>query len=162
MSFSEAVMIDSEDAKSGYLGSSQAFMKISIKPTLLAMALISLFTAPGLAVDVRFSDSDDGKGKCWQGWCHIECNMNCNWIRINTMEGNIIQYSSTSLHPESREIRWAPIYEYVVDCKNKAYRSLNQEEWKVPVKTSGVESQLNFLCSESYKYDVINIQMNRS
>ncbi|WP_206749789.1 hypothetical protein [Synechococcus sp. UW179A] len=153
-------MIDSEDVKSGDLGSSQACLNIAIKPTLLATALISLITAPGLAVDVRFSDSDDGKGRCWQGWCHVECNMNCNWIRINTMEGDIIQYSSTSLHPESREIRWAPIYEYEVDCKNKIHRSLNQEEWKKPVKTSGVESQLNFLCSESYKYDVINIQNN--
>ena len=154
-------MIDHEDAKSDDLDSRQACLKIAMKPTLVATALISLIAAPGLAVDVRFSDSNDGKGRCWQGWCLIECNMNCNWIRINTMEANIIQYSSTSLHPESREIRWAPIYEYEVDCNNKVHRPLDEEEWKVPVKTSGWESQLNFLCDENYEYDVINIQKNR-
>ena len=141
--------------------STQACLKIAIKPTLLATALISLIATPGFAVDVRFSDSDDGKGRCWQGWCLITCNMNCNWIRINTMNNETIQYSSTSLHPESRDIKWAPIYEYEVDCNNKVHRRLNEEEWKVPVKTSGRESQLNFLCNESYEYDVINIQMNR-
>ena len=87
-----------------------------MKPTLLATALISLITTPGLAVDVRFSDSDDGKGRYWQGRRLITCNKNCNWIRINTMNNEIIQYSSTSLHPESRDIKWAPIYEYEVDC----------------------------------------------
>ena len=127
-----------------------------MKPAIIAIAFATIMAEPGLALDVRFSDSSAGKGKCWQGWCLIDCNMNCNWIRINSIDGSNIQYSSTSIHPEQRKLQWAPLWEYEVNCESKLHKPADSKEWTIPVKTSRTEAHLDFLCNADYQYDIIN------
>lgn len=126
-----------------------------LKTTIIGLALSSLFVAPALSKDVRFADTEK---TCWEGWCLIECHWFCSWIKLNTIDNGIIQYSGTSLHPTSREEEYSPVYDYEVDCKRKLHRPAGKKEWKVPVESSGWEAQLAFLCSDQYKYDIINIK----
>lgn len=132
--------------------------KRPLRSILIGLAFFSFIAAPALAVDVRFADTEK---TCWEGWCLIDCHWFCSWIKLNTINEDIIHYSSTSLHPTSREERYSPVYEYEVDCKRKVLRPIGKKEWTVPVRSSGSEAHLDFLCSDDYEYDIINIKSKR-